>query len=84
MVRLIQVEPLGDSWAVRSDQIANDMIFRSGREAEAAAKRLGERLAAAGDFAEIRIHIRGGALAGRFVCAPAESAAAELSSLERA
>ncbi len=84
MVHLIQVEPFGDSWAVRSDQIANDMIFRSGREAEAAAKRLGERLAAAGDFAEIRIHIRGGALAGRFVCAPADLATIRPLSLEPA
>jgi len=79
MVRLITVEPFGESWAVRSDEIANEMVFRSGREAEAAAKRLGERLAQAGDFAEIRVHIRGGDLAGRFVCAPPADLAASRS-----
>jgi len=68
MVRLISVEPFGDSWTVRSSQIANDLVFGSGREAENAAKRLGEQIAEAGDAAEIRIYVRGGALAGRFVC----------------
>ena len=70
MVCLIKVEPLGDGWRVSSDQIANDLLFRSGRQAEIAARRLAGRIAAAGKPAEIRIHLRDGALAARLDCPP--------------
>jgi hypothetical protein len=70
-VRLISVSPQGGAWAVRTDGVANDMVFRSGGRAEAAARALGERLAADGQPAAICIFDRTGALAGRFVCAPA-------------
>jgi Trm5-related predicted tRNA methylase len=70
MTRLILVEPHGDEWMLRSDERTADKVFRSGREAENAAKRLAERIAEAGEAAEIQIRLRGGAIAGRFVCAP--------------
>ncbi|MDR3472369.1 MAG: hypothetical protein P4M09_11860 [Devosia sp.] len=70
MVWLISVLPLGEGWSVRLDEIANDMIFLSGAGAERSARRLGERLADAGEHAEIRIYARDGNLVGRFVCQP--------------
>ena len=64
---VIVVEPWDDGWTVRSDRLRHDMLFSSGRLAEIAAKRLGERLAESGEAVEIRVLVRGGALAGRFV-----------------
>jgi hypothetical protein len=72
-VRLICLKPLGEGWSVQLDEGAQDMVFRSGLEAEAAAKRVGQQLASAGHPAEIRIFVRGGDLAGRLVCSPAGS-----------
>ncbi len=51
MIHLISVEPIGEGWAVRTDDLANDMIFHSGGAAEAS---------------EVQIRLRGGALAARF------------------
>ena len=51
-----------------SDGLDNEMLFRSGGRAEAAARRLGKHLAAAGEPCEIRIHDRNGDLVGRFAC----------------
>jgi len=67
-MQAISVEPFGEGWVVRSDQIANEMVYRSGRRAEDAAKDLGERLAEAGQPVEIRIFVRGGAMVGWFIC----------------
>jgi hypothetical protein len=66
----VSVTPAGAGWAVRSAAFDNDMVFRSGARAEAAAKRLGEALAAAGQPVEIEVLLRGGARAGRFLCLP--------------
>jgi len=77
MTHLIVVEARGDGWAVRSDRLATDMTFRSGAAAEQSARRLAERLARAGQTAEIQIRLRNGALAGRFV-SPARTLEAEL------
>lgn len=62
----IDVKPLSYGWTVRSDPIANDLVFRSGRMAERAALRLADRLARVGMACEIRIHLKDGALGGRF------------------
>jgi hypothetical protein len=43
-------------------------VFVSGAKAEDAALRLGTSLANAGEPAEIQVYLRGGALAGRFIC----------------
>lgn len=67
-MRLIKVAPLGEGWRVSLDGLANDMVFRSGGLAEAAARRLALRLARAGAPAEIRMHSSDQSLAGRFAC----------------
>ena len=67
MNRIISVQPFGDGWSVRSDAFDSEMMFLSGAKAEAAARRLAEKLTRAGESAEIRIYLRDGKLAGRVV-----------------
>lgn len=71
----VSVVPAGSGWAVRSPAIANEMLFRSGARAERAARRLAAALTARGDYVELRIHLRTGELAGRFLCPPPSPAA---------
>ncbi|CAN7567590.1 hypothetical protein LJR219_004115 [Phenylobacterium sp. LjRoot219] len=66
-MRRIAVTALSDGWKVTIDDIANDMIFRSGRQAERAARKLADRLARAGMESEIQLHLRDGSLAAKFV-----------------
>lgn len=66
-MRQIAVTALPDGWTLTVDDVANDMIFHSGREAERAARRLADRLARAGVWSEIRLHLKDGSLAARFV-----------------
>ena len=66
MIQAIKVAPRADGWVVKSDAIENEMFFQSGASAEAAAHRLGARIADAGDQVEIEIFLRDGALAGRY------------------
>ncbi len=68
MIQLIYVEPANGGWSVRSAAIENEQMFRSGAKAEASAKTLAEALSQNGVVAEIRIHLRDGSMAGRFVC----------------
>ncbi|HEY5288814.1 MAG TPA: hypothetical protein VIJ59_02145 [Caulobacteraceae bacterium] len=68
MVRVIVVEPFAHGWAVRQSSVDNSQVFVSGAKAEDAAKRLGARLADAGQATEIQVYLRDGALGGRFVC----------------
>ncbi|MDP1599451.1 DUF2188 domain-containing protein [Phenylobacterium sp.] len=65
-MRIIDVRPLGQGWTVRGEQIDNDLVFRSGRAAEQAARHLAHRLAKVGIPSEVRIHLRDGTLGGRF------------------
>jgi hypothetical protein len=65
-MRIIDVKPLADAWTVWSEDLANDLVFRSGRAAEQAALDLADRLAKVGIASEIRIHLRDGTLGGRF------------------
>ena len=67
MTRIISVQPFGDGWSVRSDAFDSEMMFLSGAKAEAAARRLADKLTKAGESAEIRIFLRDGQLAGRVV-----------------
>ena len=67
LMRRIAVTALPDGWKLTIDDIANDMVFRSGRAAERAARRLADRLARAGVWSEIRLHLKDGSLAARFV-----------------
>ena len=66
-MRRIAVTALADGWKLTVDDVDNDMIFRSGRDAEHAARRLAERLARAGFWSEIRLHLKDGSLAARFL-----------------
>ena len=70
MVQVIAVEPVEGGWALSQTLADNVQIFISGAKAEDAARRLGARFSNAGAPAEIRIFLRDGSLAGRFVCAP--------------
>lgn len=70
-MRSVRVTPAGTGWAVHCDDIDNEMMFRSGAKAEAAARRLAQALADAGEPVEIEIHLRDGGHAARFVCVPA-------------
>jgi hypothetical protein len=70
-MHIIAVQPVDGGWAVSSDFYRNDMIYRSGADAEVAARQLGERLSEAGEHAEIRIYLRDGSRLARFTCAPA-------------
>jgi len=74
MNRIISVQPFGEGWSVRSDAFDSEMMFLSGAKAEAAARRLADKLTRAGESAEIRIYLRDGQLAGRVV-RPARSLA---------
>jgi hypothetical protein len=67
MSRIISVQPFGDGWSVRSDAFDSEMMFLSGAKAEAAARRLADKLAKGGESSEIRIFLRDGQLAGSFV-----------------
>jgi hypothetical protein len=68
MVRVIVVEPFAQGWAVKQSSVDNSQVFVSGAKAEDAALRRGTSLANAGEPAEIQVYLRGGALAGRFIC----------------
>lgn len=69
-MEVVSVVPAESGWAVRSNAISNEMLFRHGSRAERAARRLAHALAARGEFVELRIYLRDGSLAGRFVCPP--------------
>jgi hypothetical protein len=72
MVQLIFVEPAGAGWAVRSEGFANAMLFHSGAKAERSARKLAQDIAKGGEASEIQVRLRDGAVAGRFVCSPAQ------------
>jgi len=71
MQNLVSVRPDGASWLVESDVPGFPRSFRSGARAEEAAIQHAESLAANGEPAEVRLFLRDGSLAGRFlVCSP--------------
>jgi len=67
MIRTISVQPVGDGWSVVSDAFDSDMMFLSGAKAESAARRMADAMAKTGEASEIRIFLRDGQLAGRFL-----------------
>lgn len=66
----ILIRPMGDGWAVETPIADNPMVFRSGRAAEDAGKRLAERLARTGTTTELEMRLRSGARGARLVCVP--------------
>lgn len=76
MIRTISVRPESDAWTLRIDSQEGLLLFTSGRAAEGVARRLAERLGAAGEPVEVLIFLRDGSLAGRFCSTPREPLAA--------
>jgi hypothetical protein len=74
----IKVAPLADGWRVCADTVANDMVFRSGRAAELAARALAARLSRAGMPTEVHIHLRDHTLGARFSLGPGQMSPREL------
>ena len=70
MVRTISVQPVGQGWSVTSVAFDSDMMFLSGAKAEAAARRMATSMSNSGEASEIRIFLRDGRMAGRFVTPP--------------
>lgn len=69
-MQTISVVPADGGWAVQCEAIENPMMFRSGARAERAAARLAQALAARGEPVDVRVHLRNGMPAGRYVCPP--------------
>jgi hypothetical protein len=67
---LITVSPIPGGWRVACEGRVQDQLFQGGACAEAAARQLGGAIASSGGAVEIRIFLRDGSLAGRFICAP--------------
>jgi hypothetical protein len=70
-IELITVRPTPAGWRVACEARDHGQSFQSGATAEAAARQLGDAIARGGQAAEIRIFLRDGSLAGRFICAAA-------------
>jgi hypothetical protein len=68
----ITVRPsVGDGWMLQVDGVQNSQHFRTGAQAEMAARALAGRLSDVGQGSEIVIFLRDGTVAGRFVGPPA-------------
>jgi len=70
MSLMISIRAAQDGWSVQGDTFANGMMFRSGAEAESAARALAQRYSDAGKPTEIVVYLRDGSVAGRYVSAP--------------
>ena len=66
----ISVEPFDGGWAVTSEIAANEMIFRSGRDAELSARLLAERLARLGETVRLKLRLRDSEMTVRMVALP--------------
>ncbi len=69
MNQAIVVAPNAEGWTVRSAPFANEMFFKSGESAEAAARDLGARMARESGSVVLEIFLRDGSLGGRYVSA---------------
>ena len=71
MQNLVSVRPEGATWLVESARPGFPRSFTSGARAEEEAIRHAENRAAGGEPTEVRLFLRDGSLAGRFlVCSP--------------
>lgn len=67
MIPFVTVSALPTGWQV--DAFGHEpLVFSSGAQAERAARRLAEALAETDGAAAVRIYLRDGRLAGRFLC----------------
>ena len=67
MEQEITVAPVTTGWTLKCTEADHEIYFRSGADAEAAARNLGARLARAGATVVIQIFLRDGTVAGRYV-----------------
>ncbi len=67
---VIDVSPTSAGWTVTADAV-EVLVFSQGGQAERSARRLATAMAQVGQPAEIRIHLRDGSLAGRYVVSTA-------------
>ena len=65
----ITVTAVPGGWALKVGDMEGPQLFSSGAAAEAAARRLAERLARAGQASEVVIYLRDGSVAGQQVYA---------------
>ena len=70
MEQEITVAPITTGWTLKCTEVDHEIYFRSGADAEAAARNLGAKLARAGATVVIQIFVRDGAVAGRYVLMP--------------
>jgi hypothetical protein len=70
-MRILEIQPLPVGWSLSISDVPNAMLFQSGAAAEAAARRLGARLANHGEPAKLVIRLRDGSIGGRFLFPPA-------------
>lgn len=70
IVRRIIVEPSGEGWTVREVGKPETKTYPSGGEAERAARALGDRFAAEGAFAHVKILLLNGKVGGRYFYVP--------------
>lgn len=66
----IQVLPAETGWMVDASLLESALVFRSGAQAERAARRLAQACVQAGVSAEVVVHLRDGSLAGRLHYGP--------------
>lgn len=70
-VRVLTIQPHAVGWSLSISGVPNAMQFQSGAAAEAAARRLGARLASHGEAAKLIVRLRDGSIGGRFLYPPA-------------
>jgi hypothetical protein len=78
MSLMISIRAAQDGWSVQGDTFENRMMFRSGADAETAARALARRYSDAGKPTEIVVYLRDGSVAGRYVSAPQPRAEREI------
>lgn len=82
-MRVVGVWPAEDGWEVRSDQLENAQVFRSGAKAELAAMRLAKAIAHAGDDVSLEVFLRDGSLARTRIVWALDSVASDVDQDER-
>ncbi|MBS0360038.1 MAG: hypothetical protein JSR98_01555 [Proteobacteria bacterium] len=70
MIATVEVAPAAQGWSVRADHLAEERRFDRGAAAEAAARRIAERLSAAGEAVRLVVRLKDGSVGGRFLFAP--------------
>lgn len=69
-MQTVVVEPLPVGWRVAAGARVGEQYFLSGKSAEHSARQLAQRLATAGEWTELTLRLRDGALATRYLCLP--------------